>query len=69
MAPFAGGKEFMMKLTPQAIEQVIKAVEEKFPNELPSEFKDFNEIYRLVGRQDVVRYLYGLLEQVERKPK
>lgn len=58
-----------MKLTPQAIEQVIKAVEEKFPNELPSEFKDFNEIYRLVGRQDVVRYLYGLLEQVERKPK
>lgn len=58
-----------MKLTPQAIEQVLSAVEEKFPNELPSEFKDFNEIYRLVGRQDVVRYLYGLLEKAESKPK
>jgi len=56
-----------MKLTPTQLEEVIKALFEKFPDRLPEDLKDIDEMNFLIGQQSVIRYLLGLHESLEGK--
>ena len=56
-----------MKLTPTQLEEVIKALFEKFPDKLPEDLKDIDEMNSLIGQQSVIRYLLGLHESLEGK--
>jgi len=56
-----------MKLTPTQLEEVIKALFEKFPDKLPEDLKDIDEMNFLIGQQSVIRYLLGLHESLEGK--
>ena len=56
-----------MKLTPTQLEPVIKALFEKFPDKLPEDLKDIDEMNFLIGQQSVIRYLLGLHESLEGK--
>jgi hypothetical protein len=58
-----------MKLTTTAFEQVIEVLLEKYPNRLPKDTISLEEIHRLIGQQDVIRYLVQHLEMLERKQK
>lgn len=58
-----------MKLTTTAFEQVIEVLLEKYPNRLPRATISLEEIHRLIGQQDVIRYLVQHLEMLERKQK
>ena len=58
-----------MKLTTTAFEQVIGVLLEKYPNRLPKDTISLEEIHRLIGQQDVIRYLVQHLEMLERKQK
>jgi hypothetical protein len=58
-----------MKLTTTAFEQVIEVLLEKYPNRLPKDTISLEEIHRLIGQQDVIRYLVEHLEMLERKQK
>lgn len=58
-----------MKLTSTAFEQVIEVLLEKYPNRLPKDTISLEEIHRLIGQQDVIRYLVQHLEMLERKQK
>ena len=56
-----------MKLTPTQLEEVIKALFEKFPDKLPEDLKDIDEMNFLIGQQSVIRYLLGIHESLEGK--
>jgi len=56
-----------MKLTSIQLEEVIKALFEKFPDRLPEDLKDIDEMNFLIGQQSVIRYLLGLYESLEGK--
>lgn len=58
-----------MKLTTTAFAQIIEVLLEKYPNRLPKDTVSLEEIHRLIGQQDVVRYLIEHLEMLERKQK
>lgn len=58
-----------MKLTTTAFSQIIEVLLEKYPNRLPKDTVSLEEIHRLIGQQDVVRYLIEHLEVLERKQK
>jgi len=58
-----------MKLTTTAFSQIIEVLLEKYPNRLPKDTVSLEEIHRLIGQQDVVRYLIEHLEMLERKQK
>lgn len=58
-----------MKLTTTDFEQVIEVLLEKYPNRLPKDTISLEEIHRLIGQQDVIRYLVQHLEMLERKQK
>jgi|DEB0MinimDraft_12_1074336.scaffolds.fasta_scaffold33094_2 hypothetical protein len=58
-----------MKLTSTAFGQVIEVLLEKYPNRLPKDTISLEEIHRLIGQQDVIRYLVQHLEMLERKQK
>jgi len=58
-----------MKLTSTAFQQVIEVLLEKYPNRLPKDTVSLEEIHRLIGQQDVIRYLIEHLEMLERKQK
>lgn len=58
-----------MKLTSTAFKQVIEVLLEKYPNLLPKDTVSLEEIHRLIGQQDVIRYLIEHLEMLERKQK
>jgi hypothetical protein len=58
-----------MKLTSTAFGQVIEVLLEKYPNRLPKDTISLEEIHRLIGQQDVIRYLVEHLEMLERKQK
>ena len=58
-----------MKLTSAAFGQVIEVLLEKYPNRLPKDTISLEEIHRLIGQQDVIRYLVQHLEMLERKQK
>jgi hypothetical protein len=58
-----------MKLTSTAFQQVIEVLLEKYPNLLPKDTVSLEEIHRLIGQQDVIRYLIEHLEMLERKQK
>ena len=58
-----------MKLTTTAFGQVIEVLLEKYPNRLPKDTISLEEIHRLIGQQDVIRYLVQHLEMLERKQK
>jgi len=56
-----------MKLTPTQLEEVIKALFEKFPDRLPEDLLGIDELNFLIGQQSVIRYLLGLHESLEGK--
>lgn len=56
-----------MKITTTAIEEVIEVLISKYPNGLPKNHVDSFELGRLIGQQDVIRYLVGQLEIMETK--
>lgn len=55
-----------MKVSVKALQQIIKMVEEKFPDKLPKKWCEPSELCVLVGQQNVVRYLYEILEKNEK---
>ena len=45
-------------------ESLLQKMKEKFPNELPKEVLAEGGLGRLIGRQDVILYVEGLLKQI-----
>ena len=58
-----------MKLTSNAFEQVIEVLLEKYPNKIPKDLVSPEQISRLIGQQDVIRYLIQHIEALDRKTK
>jgi len=56
-----------MKITTTAIEEVIEVLISKYPNGLPKNHVSDFELGRLIGQQDVIRFLIGQLEVLENK--
>tara|TARA_R110000796_G_scaffold184492_1_gene301068 strand:+ start:608 stop:805 length:198 start_codon:yes stop_codon:yes gene_type:complete len=58
-------KIFMLNET--SLTQVIEALIEKYPNTLPSKILPLDELGRLIGQQDAIKYLVQHLEGLSRK--
>jgi len=54
-------------LNETTLTQVIEALIEKYPNTLPSKTIPLEELGRLIGQQDTIKYLVQHLEGIARK--
>lgn len=53
-----------MNITIDSLHQVIEELEEAFPDQLPKTNVTDSQIHRLIGQQDVIRYLKQHLEKL-----
>lgn len=49
--------------TIETLEEAVELLEDKFPNRLPTAKLPIEDIYRLIGRQDVITYLTNLINK------
>jgi len=56
-------------MNPTELRKLIIDLQSIFPNELPEGEININKLHIQVGNQQVIRYLLGALEKLERKSK
>jgi hypothetical protein len=52
-----------VKITMEALIEVIQGLQEKFPNELPKKATTIDNIHIAIGQQQVIAYLESIAER------